>query len=616
MPPFFIGVLKNGGYTFHALMKGPSKTLKEMYTAQKNRADAFTTMMTKLTYSPQQIKARQEYWCSQTYFLAQLIKSNKKGIEEIISEPVTLDNETGLFEVINSLSLALEDKNRLPRFLSLLYGDGDRVVTTQLMTTIEARNPAPSAPHFYRGDVIELITLLANQGTMTVVDNAPNSHRDGAAKYSQGSVEELLSRHTDEALKMVLHFDDVHKRNSDQAHFAFEEKSSPVDVLDYQKRYLKMILLISANLIKKKESYLESPEFFNDLFNSFPNNDPKSLDKLPIYFGMQNNAYEVPVTNGFISAHWFKNTANLTTVDDIFKTLNAANKPTPILVASYAAPDLRKIETTPLDKRSTSNTVLQHPENSGTLGTVLTSGIAFQCQQAIKLNQEHKNDGVHQPLALVFVMPGCGAFKNPEKTTALHFISAIKYYYEELKQHNITCHIAEYNPNIFNLLQNTWNDCGPELGQFNEVINQIKDQEIRQKAIAVQEKICALYSNGEHYKNLEKHLSLAIQLLTAKPGDDLKEIADSFIQNAKHIKSGPNALWRALGVALMVLGTAVAAAGSALSVTGVGTAPGIGLMIGGGTLTALGLGLFAKPRDKTLREVTSDLVTSKLKHSP
>ncbi|WP_058517384.1 hypothetical protein [Legionella parisiensis] len=62
-------------------------------------------------------------------------------------------------------------------------------------------------------------------------------HRDGAAKYSSGFVEELLSRYTDSSLKMALHFCDVHRRNRDEIQYAFIEQSEPIDVVGYQKHH-------------------------------------------------------------------------------------------------------------------------------------------------------------------------------------------------------------------------------------------------------------------------------------------------------------------------------------------------------------------------------------------
>ncbi|MCL9685534.1 hypothetical protein [Legionella maioricensis] len=606
MPNFFMGLLNAGRYTLHAYMKGPSKTIEEMRQAQSNRSLAFTEMMTHLTYTPQQILARKQYWCSQTFFLAQLIKNYPEEIKAITNTPITADNETGLLDAINKLLIALDDQDCLQKFILLLKEDSIKAQMTQIEKTVPSSSQH-SGIQFFCGDVIQLINDLSAQGKMVVADNAPNSHRDGAAKYSAGSVEELFSRYTDEALKMVLHFDDVHQRNNEKGQYAYTEKSEPIDVADYQKRYLKMVLTICANLVEKKESYLESEDFFNDLFTSFPNTN-NELAQLPIYFDMQNNVYEVPVDGGFTSTHWFTDTKNLNSVENIFSLLEAPPTLTPVTVVSYAAPDLRKMETSPLDARSTSNTTLQNPRGEGTLGCMLSAGISLQCQQAIKLAQQYKEKGINQPVAVVFVMPGCGAFNNPEKTTAAHFISTIKNHYPELAKHNITCHIVEYNTRMLNLLVHTDELYGAELGQLNEVINQLTDPTIRQKAITVREQILKLYEGGEQPGILAHHLTLTTQLLMSQPGEARRTITAEYQQNALRMQKNTNALWNILGAAMILLGAAVAAGGVALGVTGVGLVPSTALIAGGSALLAVGIGLFAKNDRKVLIKMTDDLV--------
>ena len=608
MPSFFMGLLNAGRYTLHAYMKGPSRTLEEMHQAQGNRAHAFTEMMTHLTYKPHQILARQQYWCSQTFFLAQLIKNNREKIMAITNAPISVDNEAGLLDAINKLLVALDDHDGLQKFILLLKEDSIKAERTQIEKTVTSSPSQHSGIQFVCGDVIQLINDLSAQGKMVIADNAPNSHRDGAAKYSAGSVEELFSRYTDEALKMVLHFDDVHQRNAEKGQYAYVEKSEPIDVAEYQKRYLKMVLTVCANLIEKKESYLESEDFFNDLFTSFPNTNNELAHQLPIYFDMQNNVYEVPVDGGFTSTHWFTDTKNLNTVEGIFSLLETPPTLTPVTVVSYAAPDLRKVETSPLDARSTSNTTLQNPGSEGTLGCMLSAGISFQCQQAIKLAQQYEEQGINQPVAVVFVMPGCGAFNNPEKTTAAHFISTIKNHYPELEKHNITCHIAEYNTRLFNLLVQTDKLYGPELGQLNEVINQLTDPAIRQKTIAVREQIIKLYEGGEHPEILAHHLTLTTQLLMSQPGEARNRIAAEYQQNALRMQKNTNILWNILGAAMMVLGAAVAAVGVALGVTGVGLVPSAALITGGSALLGVGIGLFDINDREVLMDMTDDLV--------
>lgn len=597
MLQFFSGVLKAGLNTTTALLNGPSKTLDEMHSAQQSRYLAFADMMSSMNYHKQQVVARKQYWCTQTYFLAQLINNNAQQIEEIIQSPISLTSPIDLAGIINKLITALDDAENTNKFLHLLEQDTHAVASSPLKPSSAEPSFQPEI-HLFNGDVIQLIKELNAKGTVVVTDNAANSHRDGAAKYSQGSVEELFSRYTDSALKMVLHFCDVPQRNLEQNQYAFAKSSASLDVVAYQKRYLKMVLTICAKLVEKKESYLETEGFFNDLFNSFPNPDTR----LPIYFDLQNNVYEVPVYGGYTSSHWFADTQELTTVEGIFNLLEAPNPSTPLTITSYAAPDLRKIETSPLDARATSNITLQHPQAEGLMGMMLTTGIAAQCQAAIQLAQRYQEQGITQPVAVVFIMPGCGAFKNPEKQTALQFISTIKYFYPELSKLKIACHIAEYNPKVYKLLEEANDLLGSELGQLNETIVTITHPEIRAKTIKVKEKILDLYAKGAQPQVLMQHITQTMELLTTPPGHAREVLAQQYQQNAHLLANNENPLLKALGAAMIVLGVAIIATGVAFALTGVGFLAGGGTFAGGAGLLVAGKGLFAS-------EVKKDVIT-------
>ncbi|NSL18296.1 hypothetical protein HRQ65_07860 [Tatlockia micdadei] len=605
MPSFF-SVINAGYHTLDALIKGPPKTLEEMHTSQEARAQTFIELMRTQSYKPHQIEARRQYWCAQTLFLAQLIRSNIK-ILEIIDPPVSIDNEVGLAEVIDKLITALNNEGNLQKFLDLLQADCCSIATTAITKRDGQSPPSYSGIQFFNGDVIELIQELSVQGRIVVVDNAPNSHRDGAAKYSAGSVEELFSRYTDSALKMALHFTDVHQRNKDAGYYAFAEDSKPLDVADYQRRYLQMVLTICAKLLKQSETYLESQEFFDDLFNSFPNQDEESF-QLPVYFDIQNNAYEVPVDGGFVSEHWFVDTKNLTTVEGIFQLLETPNTLTPIKVVSYAAPDLRLIETSPLDARASSNKRLQLPTEEGNLGCMLTAGISLQCKQAIELAEQYKAKGIEQPIAVVFIMPGCGAFMNPEKSTAAHFISTIKYFYPQLAEQGIHCYVAEYNPKLHRILKQTSELCDSQLGEFNTLINDLTISSIRQQAIIVRERMVNLIENEGYTEDVTKHLALTIRLLKSKPGNECKAIAEEYKQNALQMQGSANPLRKALGAAMFALGIAIAATGFILSSTGMGLLPGMGVAAVGALMAGIGFGLFSHNKYRGLTQATCELI--------
>ncbi|CEG57511.1 hypothetical protein [Legionella fallonii] len=607
MPNFFTSLAHAGASTIHALIKGPSKTPKEMYESQETRFQTFQGLMSSLSYHSQQLEARKQYWCAQTFFLAQLIKANEQKIAGIIGASVNVEDEAGLLETINKLIITLDNERNVQRFIEVLTEDCHKIETTQIKQVAPPIPESASGIQYYNGDVIELIQNLSVQGTLVVVDNAPNSHRDGAAKYSAGSVEELFSRYTDSALKMALHFDDVHQRNYQIGYYAFTEKPEAIDVLDYQKRYLKMVLTICSNLIHRTEDYLESEDFLNDLFTSFPNQKDESF-KLPIYFDMQNNVYEVPVDGGFTSAHWFVNTKQLNTVEGIFQLLKIPDVSKPINVVSYAAPDLRKLETSPLDARATSNKRLQRPAEEGNLGCMLAAGIALQCQQAIQLAQHYKAQGINQPIAVIFVMPGCGAFNNPERSTAAHFISTIKYFYPQLAEHNISCHVAEFNPKLYNLLVQSNDLYGSELGQLNELINQLVEPLLRQKVIAVREKIVALYEHGESAEHLTKQLRLTIELLMSQPGEKRNRIVTEYEQNALSLQKSSDSLWNALAVAMIALGSLITTVGVVLCATGLALLPGTGVAACGTALLGVGIGLFAQNKHNALIRKTTDLL--------
>ena len=91
-------------------------------------------------------------------------------------------------------------------------------------------------------------------------------------------------------------------------------------------------------------------------------------------------------------------------------------------------------------------------------------------------------------------MQGCGAFKNPEKIAAANFISTIKYYEKQFQELNIDFNIVEFDANKRRLLVDTYNEVGTELSENLY----IKDREI-----AVRERILDLYNDGSSYKEIK-----------------------------------------------------------------------------------------------------------------
>lgn len=601
-PAFFSSTIKAGLHTSIAVLRGPSKTVEEMYEAQKSRYHTFADLLSSLSYTAAQQQSRKQYWCSQIFFLVQLIKRNPEAIQRLIGSQPLIESAEGLIETVKQLLHSLDNSAHVSRFIELLSDDEKAIQAasnTPHSTPVATETACSTDIQLVNGDVIQLINDLDARGFMVVTDDAPNSHRDGAAKYSNGSVEELFSRYCDSALKMATHFCDVHKRNKEVGHYAFTGKTKDLNVVEYQKRYLKMVLGICLKLLEKKEAYLNSREFLRDLLRSQPN--PES--GLPIYFDLQNNAYEVPVQGGYSSWHWFSDTKELTSIDKLWSHSNPIR---PIVISSYAAPDLRTIETSPIDARATSNIHLQYPQKEGTMGSILTYGVKMQCDAAIALAKHYKEQGIDKPVAVVFVMPGCGAFKNPEKPTAAQFISTIKYYSQHFAALNIHCYLAEYNKSLYQLLQQANNTFGSELAEFNEAINNMVNSELRAQAIAVKEKILALYEQGAKPELLRKHLQLSKQLLTTPDGAVRDTLILEYHQNGQALSQKSAPLLRALGIAMMVLSAAIMAVGIALSFTGVGLIASAAVVGGSIGVLSAGIGLFASAEKKGLHTLSND----------
>lgn len=64
---------------------------------------------------------------------------------------------------------------------------------------------------------------------------------------------------------------------------------------------------------------------------------------------------------------------------------------------------------------------------------------------------------------LVFVMPGCNAYKNDPKKTAEVFFTTINQYWGALKKANVSCRFVEYNKEIFNIMVQTAKKIIPDL---------------------------------------------------------------------------------------------------------------------------------------------------------
>ena len=122
--------------------------------------------------------------------------------------------------------------------------------------------------------------------------------------------------------------------------------------------------------------------------------------------------------------------------------------------------------------------------------------------------------------------------------------------------------------------------------ELDDTIRKIVDPTIRQKTIAVKDRLVAIYPQSENKEELVRYLDLTNQLLKAKPGEERGRIADQYLRLATTAKYSHSPVLQALGIAMIILGITIAALSTALCITQ-GLAP-----IGAAGLLG-GLGMFA-----------------------
>jgi hypothetical protein len=153
-------------------------------------------------------------------------------------------------------------------------------------------------------------------------------------------------------------------------------------------------------------------------------------------------------------------------------------------------------------------------------------------------------------------MPGCGAFNNPPKIAAAHFVSTIKYYEEQLAAKGVSYNIVEYNTELAQLIDSTYQSIGKELSELNKVIHQLDKPFTKVKAIAVRERILDLYNNGSEMSELALYIDTTKQLLAA--GEPTEELLDNYRLLAESFHPCPEGLWNAFVDALLKLVSAIA----------------------------------------------------------
>lgn len=599
MPSLVSGIFQTAMQIAEVNMSYPPKTFKEMKQAQKERSEAITNLMgSGYFYGQDNIQARAHHWRTQIYHLIHLLSmpEHQQQIETICNNSFDVNNREDLKIIIKKLYNGLEthaqkmnhrgtpeilqqeENLKLDAFIQLLNNDQDLLFTKvnkkEENQLVSSENFNEKAILFTDKDIINVIKEQSRQGRIAIVNNAANAFRDGASKYNRGSLEELLSRFIDVDLKMALHFDDVHQRNINDGVYAFDAKNyrpKSIDVKSYQRRYLRMVLNICYEYLDKGEAYFSSETFYENLFQS----------ENGIYHDLQSNAYEVPSNGVFVTKHWFSDTSMLKNPEQLIDHAQNNKERMPITIVSYAAPDRRYLKTSPLDAYATSNIEWQNPWKEGQMGSLLDNGIKAQFEEAVRMYKKG------QASALVFVMPGCGAFNNPEKSTAAHFISLINYYAEvyQINDKGIPCIIDERNNSLLKKIQEANLIYGLVLGELTAEINKIQNKAVQKKAIAVKESIVEIISQGVSLEDREvliERLAATTELLK-KPNNEL--LIQDYVLRARsfqesHTNNGlllPGYTMVSLGVVL--LGFAVA----------LGSIPGVACCVGGALFGVMGI---------------------------
>jgi len=415
-------------------------------------------------WSEEDLQARREYWYKQMYFLVCLLKSmypqSKMTIDELndhieifIKERNELDFliDNIIDKNYSSNKKPVEPKdqtwqemgdeiimNWLPKNheyrkkIKALQDDEKEIFLETEHFIPEEKYPLPHENNvLINGDVIEVITTILQKGFIPVVNNAANSNRDGSAKYSKGSLEEEIARHTSSMFDMLCHFKEKNKKQ-------------------YQRRYLRACLVMIKKILNalNPDTYINSTTFLED-FLSQTGMEQKEKKAEPIHFDIQNKAYEVLPEKGNYSHLLFHHT-KLKTFFDFKNEIKEDKFDRMIVVIQGAAPDLRIFEGMP-DKLCSRDPILRHPENYHTYDKMVKVGVNLQCDQAIIESKRGKKPYI------IFVLPGCGAFGNPVHPSVEIFLTLINKRKNELDECNIPFCIVEKNPKTFEVINNYLN---------------------------------------------------------------------------------------------------------------------------------------------------------------
>lgn len=415
------------------------------------------------------LQARREYWYKQMYFLVCLIKKmygettiTMTELNDCLKRFILNTNELDIL-IVNILDHEYSSFQESPLPKEKTWEEkGDELImrflpkndpcrkkikslseekpSSQIQFSIkEEKYSSLDKDVLIQGDVIDIITCALQSGYLPVVNNAANSHRDGSAKYSKGSLEEALARNTPSMFEMLCHFKEKNVRHS-------------------ARRYLRACLVMMQKILhaKNPDAYINSTKFLED-YLSQTGMESKNQKAEPIHFDLQNKLYEVNPEKGFFSYQLFRN-SRLSTFSDFKKEIKDNTLDRNIIMIHSAAPDLRRVEGL-ADKLCATHPILRHPENYHTFRKMVKPGINLQCDQAIEAAK------LGEKPYIIFVLPGCGAFGNPLHESVEIFLELIHKRKDELNKLNIPFCIVEKNPKTFEVLNNylhppqkvTWN---------------------------------------------------------------------------------------------------------------------------------------------------------------
>ncbi|MFA5959068.1 MAG: deAMPylase SidD family protein [Tatlockia sp.] len=144
-------------------------------------------------------------------------------------------------------------------------------------------------------------------------------------------------------------------------------------------------------------------------------------------------------------------------------------------------------------------------------------------------------------------------------------------------------------------------------------IGSIHNPDLKIKARAVYTAAAKLICAGKKPESFMQDIALTNQLLLSAPGASRDELVAKYNKAAKKAHGSASTLGKALGLAMMALGAAVAVCGILIctGTLGVGLQTGAAVTVIGAAALAIGLGIFCKSRKKGLSKAMDDFAAAK-----